>query len=190
MKTLALPALLLTAALAVAACSFERGDVVSSVDGDGSVVTTSSVAIVPPGKPTVGERYDFSLVSMDGEELSCDTLAGKVVVLDFWATWCGPCVKELPHLRELYAEYADDGLEIVGLSFDRSRNRLTKFLGANDVPWPQVFLTEAQQRQVGENTGVTSIPRLFVLDRDGKLVTTQGRGRLDAIIPDLLSAGV
>lgn len=148
------------------------------------------VKVSPLGIPIVGEPYPFKLTRLNGNEISTDKWKGKVIVMDFWATWCGPCVAEMPKLKKLYEEYHDRGLEVVGINSDFERAPLTEYLKVNDVRWPQVYvkdLGEERQTALQKTTGVMGIPRYFVIDRDGKLHTDHGRGRLEEIIPRLLA---
>jgi len=126
-----------------------------------------------------------------GETVSSETLAGKVVVLDFWATTCVPCITALPEMRRLYSEYRDQGVEFVGVSLDESekrggRERLVSFLAEYDVPWPIYFQGNGYYSDLSFSWGVGGIPEVFLLDRDGRLVTTEARGRLAELIPELL----
>ena len=144
----------------------------------------------PLAAPIVGEPYPFKLTDLNGNEISTDDWKGKVILMDFWATWCGPCVAEMPKLTKLYEEYHDRGLEVVGISFDREQAPLTKYVNDNDIRWPQVYvkgLGENRQTALQKTTGVMAIPRYFVIDRDGNLHTDHGRGRLEEIIPKLLA---
>ncbi len=144
----------------------------------------------PLGIPIVGEPYPFKLTGLNGNEISTDKWKGKVIVMDFWATWCGPCVAEMPKLKELYEKYHDRGLEVVGISSDFKRALLTEYVKDKDIRWPQVYvkdLGENRQTALQKATGVMGIPRYFVIDRDGKLYTDHGRGHLEEIIPKLLA---
>ena len=144
----------------------------------------------PLGIPIVGKPYPFKLTGLNGNEVSTDKWKGKVIVMDFWATWCKPCVAEMPKLKKLYEEYHDRGLEVVGISSDFKRAPLTEYVKDNDIRWPQVYvkdLGEKRQTALQKATGVMGIPRYFVIDRDGKLHTDSGRGRLEEIIPKLLA---
>ena len=144
----------------------------------------------PLGIPIVGKPYPFKLTGLNGNEVSTDKWKGKVIVMDFWATWCGPCVAETPKLKKLYEEYHDRGLEVVGISSDFKRSLLTEYVKDKDIRWPQVYvkdLGEKRQTALQKATGVMGIPRYFVIDRDGKLHTDSGRGRLEEIIPKLLA---
>ena len=101
----------------------------------------SSADWIPVGttKPVVGETYDFTVVDTTGKTITSRHLRGKVVVIDFWATWCPPCLTAVPHLKELYSQYHDKGLEIVGFSTDTSRSDLENFVKRNGISWPQVW---------------------------------------------------
>ena len=115
-------------------------------------------------------------------------LTGKVVVVDFWATWCGPCVAQLPHLKALYAKYKDRGVEFVGVSLDRpaegGRDKLLAFLAERQVPWPQYYQGAAWEGEFTSSWGIDRVPTLFVIDRAGNLAhITDGNA-----LPDVLEA--
>ena len=148
-------------------------------------VESKSSDWIPVGltKPVVGETYDFTVVDTAGKTITSRHLRGKVVVIDFWATWCLPCRAAIPHLKELYDQYHDKGLEIVGISMDRSQDDLEKFVNREGISWPQVWggtLVESLDK-----TGIRRIPTYLVIDRDGKLVK-QDRGLSSSLIEELI----
>lgn len=111
---------------------------------------------------------DFSLHSIDGEPIRSTDLRGKVIVINFWATWCPPCTYEIPHLNKLYRRYAEEGLEIIGFSLDRNGLRTVKnYVRENDIAYPIAMATAELVQDFGEIQG---IPTSFLIDRKGKIV--------------------
>ena len=156
------------------------------------------------GKTIVGKAYaavpnkiDEPLV-FDGKTLQNKTLKsadfkGKVVLVDFWATWCPPCREEIPHVAKLYAQYHDQGFEVVGVSSDNDRQELTSFLKQHtEMPWPELFAGGTGWHPLTKKYGINSIPTMYLLDRNGVLRTVEGREEMDKMIPELLEekAGV
>jgi thiol-disulfide isomerase/thioredoxin len=118
--------------------------------------------------------------TLDGQQFHLRDRRGKVVLVDFWATWCGPCVAELPTIREVYDKYHADGLEVVAVSLDNSRSDLERFLRDHPEPWPQIFFDKTGQRgwfnPLARRYGVEAIPHLVVIDREGKVAARDVRG--------------
>jgi thiol-disulfide isomerase/thioredoxin len=135
------------------------------------------------GKPLTIKNF-----TLDGKPFSSDTLKGKVVMVDFWATWCGPCIAELPRLVDVYNTYHPKGLEIISISFDQDTETIKKFLGEhNEIKWIQLFNPQTPGWSAGDEFGINSIPRMFLIDKKGVVRTVNGRATMEKLIPELLA---
>lgn len=143
----------------------------------------------------VGEPFELAFVDLvGGREVTIDDLRGKVVLIDFWSTTCAPCVAELPDLIELYERNRERGLEVIGVSLDEApenggREALLAFVEEHGVPWPQYYQGNGFDSHFSTGWGVGSIPAAFLVDRRGRLRTTEARGRFEELIPALLAEG-
>jgi thiol-disulfide isomerase/thioredoxin len=141
---------------------------------------------------TIGKPFDLDFTdAIKGSAVSIKGLKGKVVVIDFWATWCGPCVAEMPKMKELYAKYRDQGVEFIGVSLDQPKeqgglDKLKKFVKENEIAWPQYYQGKGWESEFSMSLGINSIPCVFIVDADGKLYSVEARGQLEEMIPDLL----
>jgi thiol-disulfide isomerase/thioredoxin len=111
-----------------------------------------------------------------GKAIDLAEYKGKVVLLDFWATWCGPCMAELPNVLTAYQKYHDKGFEIVGISLDQDRAKLDKCLVDKKMTWRQYFDGKGWQNAVATAWGVRSIPATYLIGRDGKIAAIDLRG--------------
>ncbi len=132
--------------------------------------------------PAVGEVVELKFHPVKGKNVNLANMKGKVVLIDFWATWCGPCVAEMPNVIAAYNKLHEKGFEIVGISLDQDKAALTKFIKDKEMPWPQYFDGKGWDNEIATRFGVSSIPAMWLVGKDGKLVSTSVRGQLEAVV--------
>jgi thiol-disulfide isomerase/thioredoxin len=135
--------------------------------------------------PRIGRPFEFAFQdAVSGEPVTSAGLRGRVLVIDFWATWCPPCVAAMPKMKELYEKYAPQGVVFIGVSHDDAGpaglQKLLSFVAANEIPWAQYHQAN---RELSRAWNVSGIPSVFVVDQEGRVVTTEGD--LDKVIPRL-----
>ena len=135
----------------------------------------------------LGKPLDIRFTAIDGREVDLAKLKGKVVLVDYWATWCGPCVAELPKVKAAYERLHPKGFEIVGISFDSDKERLQSFLAKEQMPWPQYFDGKRWDNDLGRQYGITSIPAMWLVDKKGNLVDMSARNNLEGKVEKLLA---
>lgn len=127
------------------------------------------------GKPPfeIGKPIDLKFTAMDGRQVDVAKLRGKVVMIVFWATWCGPCVAEFPTIKKTYEKFHDKGLEVIGVSLDDDKEDLLNFLKKNGpAPWPQYFDGKGWNTEASFKFAINAVPTIFLLDKKGNLIST------------------
>lgn len=122
------------------------------------------------------EAPEIEANTLAGTPFKLSALRGKIVLVDFWATWCGPCVAELPNVRKLYEEYHAAGLEVVSISIDQNAGAIRKFLAKQPIPWPQIWAENGVKAPLSQRYGVTSVPATFLVGPDGRVRAKDLRG--------------
>lgn len=135
----------------------------------------------------VGRPIELQFTAVDGRSVDLAALKGKVVLLDFWATWCGPCVGEVPNVKKTYDQFHDKGFEIVGISLDKDKDTLTRFTADHHMEWPQYFDGQYWQNKYARQFGVESIPSMWLIDKKGILRNMRAREDLAGGVQKLLA---
>jgi peroxiredoxin len=141
----------------------------------------------------VGKPLNKAIEKKDtaGKEIKLDEYKGKVLLVDFWATWCGPCVEEMPNVVKTYAALHEKGFEVIGISLDQDKAELDAFVERNKLTWRQYFDGKGWQNEVSTAFGVNSIPKTYLVDKEGKVRFVGARGpELEKAVNELLARPV
>lgn len=130
---------------------------------------------------------DLKFTAVDGRDVDLSKMQGKVVLIDFWATWCGPCVAELPNVLKAYKDLHPKGFEIVGISLDSDKAKLESFVKERGMEWPQFFDGLGWKNEISSKYGINSIPAMWLVNKKGMVVSTNARGGLEEKVQKLLA---
>lgn len=130
----------------------------------------------------VGSTPNIQGAVFGGGKFDWSKYKGKVVLIDFWATWCGPCMRELPNVKNVYDKYHDKGFDVVGVSLDEDKDALTAFLEKEKLPWKTLFDEDPAKHgfegvKLAQEFGIDAIPATFLVDQQGKIVSISARGQ-------------
>jgi thiol-disulfide isomerase/thioredoxin len=128
----------------------------------------------------LGNPMEITGTLLDGKEVDWASYRGKVVLVDFWATWCGPCRAEIPNVLEMYEAYHDKGFDVLGISLDATPEAAKKYVDENKLPWASIFPKKEDEREwqnpLVTYYGITGIPTAILVGKDGKVVNMNARG--------------
>ncbi len=134
----------------------------------------------------LGKPVPIQYTGVDGRNVDVSKLKGHVILVDFWATWCGPCVGEIPNVVATYNKYHKKGFDIIGISFDQSKDSLLQMTKEKNMTWPQYFDGKRWDNKFGKQFGIMSIPTMWLIDKKGNLVDFNGRDNLEEKVAKLL----
>ena len=138
----------------------------------------------------IGKPADLQFTAMDGSSVDLRALRGNVVLVDFWASWCPDCLREMPVVRETYQKYKEKGFTIVGISLDKDAQALSNFVAKKLIPWPQYFDGRGWENEFAAKYGVRAIPEMWLINQRGDVVSTDiSIEQLDQRIEQLLNSG-
>jgi thiol-disulfide isomerase/thioredoxin len=137
--------------------------------------------------PSVGDTMEIAFTATDGSAVDLAKMKDKVVLVDFWATWCGPCVGEMPNVIAAYEQFHEKGFEVIGISLDQDKGALDGFVKQRGMPWAQYFDGKGWENDLVKKYGIRGIPATFLIGKDGKVVASNLRGEeLGAKVKELL----
>ncbi len=120
--------------------------------------------------------FASSTVDLEGNPISLSDYRGKVVLLDFWAVWCGPCLGEISNVKAVYDKYHDKGFDVIGVSFDKDETTLREFITERALPWRHILDTGGFRGEFAKQYGVRGIPAPFLIARNGTVISVKARG--------------
>ena len=116
----------------------------------------------------IGKPVDLQFTAVDGSSVDLQTLRGKIVLVDFWASWCPDCVRDMPAVRQTYQKYKDKGFAVIGISLDKDAQALSNFVARKLIPWPQYFDGKGWENEFATKYGVHAIPEMWLINQRGR----------------------
>ena len=120
----------------------------------------------------IGRPLNLQFTATDGSSVNMSELRGKVVLVDFWASWCPDCIREMPAVRQIYQKFRDKGFTIIGISLDKDEQALANFVARKLIPWPQYFDGKGWENDFARKYGVHAIPEMWLINQRGEVAST------------------
>jgi len=134
-----------------------------------------------------GKPVRIKFTASDGREVDLESMRGKVVLLDFWASWCPVCLAEIPRVKSAYGKLHPKGFEIIGINSDDERKQMQRVLDVSNITWPQFFDGQGQTNRFGLEFGIIALPTMWLVDKQGVLRDLNARMNLEEKVEKLLS---
>lgn len=160
--------------------------VLDNPNASASIKATAKQILSGEAAYAIGKPVDISFTALDGAKVNLADMKGKVVLIDFWATWCGPCVGEMPNVKSVYNKLHSQGFEIIGISLDENKDELQKFIKKNGITWAQYFDGKQWNNEISSRFGIDAIPAEWLIDKKGILRNTNARGDIEEAVTALL----
>jgi thiol-disulfide isomerase/thioredoxin len=120
----------------------------------------------------IGQPISLQFTATDGSSINMGELRGKVVLVDFWASWCPDCIREMPAVRQIYQKFREKGFTIIGISLDKDEQALANFVARKLIPWPQYFDGKGWENDFARKYGVHAIPEMWLINQRGEVAST------------------
>lgn len=136
----------------------------------------------------IGQRApSFQAETVQGQSISVPQ-DNKITLLEFWATWCGPCMGEIPHLKSIQSKYSADDLQIIGISLDTNPKKVEQFIRSKKMSWPQIIQPKEWDGEITKKYNVLGIPATYIISKNGKIIAKDLRGEeLEKEIANLMN---
>jgi len=161
------------------------GDIVNAKAANEETKTRAKAAIRAVG--ALGHPFEMSFTASDGRKVEVQNMKGKVVLIDFWAAWCGPCIQAMPEVVSLYGKYKGKGFEIIGINMDREQKAMEQVVNRYKMSWPQYHDGKGWGAKFALEYNVTAIPAMWLVDKKGILRTMKAQENLEQEIVTLLA---
>ena len=161
------------------------GDIVAAKAAGDETIARAKAAIRAIG--AVGHPLEMSFTASDGRKVDVQKMKGKVVLVDFWASWCGPCIASLPEVIDLHKKYNSKGFEIIGINMDKDQHLMEQVVHKFKMPWPQYFDGKGWGTKFALEYNINAIPSVWLVDKKGILRTMNARENMEQQITDLLA---